>query len=623
MKTKLIRIFSAVLSVLLLSAGGAGVAAYAAAQNGQDKTNSGSAGSVSTGAEATAKPKKNETVYVLAGNDGSVKKIIVSDWIRNTLGEDALKDASDLSGIENVKGDESYTMGGDNAKVWDAQGKDIYYQGTLEKELPVSVSIRYTLDGKTVTADEIAGKSGKVTIRFDYTNRQYRTVTIDGKEERIYVPFFMLTGMLLDNSVFSDIEVTNGKCINDGDRTAVIGVALPGLAENLGVSGEENPIPSYVEITANASEFSLATTVSVATNELFNKIDTSVLDRTTATIEEKMTALNDAMGALLDGSSQLYDGVCTLLEKSGALIDGIGQVADGLKELNENSDILRGGAKKVFDSLLATVQTELGKSGVSVTLTTENYETVLDGVIASLSTAGTEEAPTLLDVVRTAVTAEVRKQVTAQVTETYRAQVTEMVLQSAVGMTTEQYEAALAAGLVTEDQQEQIDAAIYIQMKKASTQTTIEALTDTQMKTEAVQTLIAQNVDEQVAEKTTEITALKSQLNDYNTFYTGVKDYTAGVDEVYAGVTELVSELPKLTAGITELRDGAGQLRDGLNEFNSEVVGKLLALANGDGKTLLTRLRATIDVSKSYTNFSGIGDGMDGQVKFIYRTDAV
>lgn len=621
MKTKLTKILCTALSLFVVGGSAAGVAVYAS-QNAKEVSAPTTSGDTADAGETEQKPVKNETVYVLAGNDGSVKKIIVSDWIKNVLGDGKLNDASDLDGIENVKGDEGYTMGGGNTKVWDANGNDIYYQGNIDKELPVSVKISYTLDGKTVSADEIAGKSGKVTIRFDYTNNQYKTVTIDGKETKIYVPFAMLTGMLLDNSVFTDIVVTNGKLINDGDHTAVVGVALPGLSDNLGLTDEQFPIPSYVEISANAKDFRLSTTVSVATNELFNKIDTSVLDDAAATVEEKLTELSGAMSQLMSGSSQLYDGVCALLDQSGALIDGIGQIADGMKELHENSDTLRGGAKQVFDSLLATAQAELAKAGLTVTLTTENYAAVLDGVIASITNAGTEEHPTAHDTIAAAVTAAVREQVTAQVTEAYQAQVLAGVLQTQ-GLTVEQYEAALAAGLITAEQQDQIDAAVYLQMKKAETAAAIKTLTDAQMATEQIQALIAQNVTAQVTAKTAEITALKTQLNDYNTFYTGVNDYTTGVDTAYAGMVQLVSQLPKLTNGIEQLKDGAGQLKDGLNQFDTEVVQKLAALANGDVKGLLIRLRATVDVSKTYNSFAGIGEGMDGQVKFIYRTDSV
>ena len=264
---------------------------------------------------------KDETVYVLAGADGSVQKIIVSDWIKNALGAALVTDSTGLSDIENVKGNESYTISG-NATVWDAQGNDIYYRGNIEKELPVGMTVTYTLDGKKVSADEIAGKTGKVSIRFDYDNRQYEMVKIDGKEEKIYVPFAMLTGMLLDNEHFRNVEVTNGKIINDGDRTAVVGIALPGLQENLGISKDKLNIPDYVEITADASDFSFGMTVTFATNELFNNFNTSKLDSVddlTGSIGE----LSDGMKQLLDGSSALYGGLTTLLDKSKELVSGI------------------------------------------------------------------------------------------------------------------------------------------------------------------------------------------------------------------------------------------------------------------------------------------------------------
>lgn len=620
MKTKLTKIICTALSLLLVGGASAGIAVMATQNDGapESKETSVSGSTANVG----EKPQKNETVYVLAGADGSVKKIIVSDWIKNVLGDGKLNDASDLSGIENVKGDEGYTMGGGNTKVWDAEGNDIYYRGNIDRELPVSVKISYTLDGKPVSADEIAGKSGNVTIRFDYTNNQYKNVTIDGKEETICVPFAMLTGMLLDNDVFTDITVTGGRLVNDGDRTAVVGVAFPGLRENLGLTEEQLPLPSCVEIRAKAKDFRLATTVSVATNEPFSKIDTGVFEDAAATVEEKLTALSGAMTQLLNGSSRLYDGVSTLLEQSGALISGIGQLADGLKQLNGNSETLRGGAGQVFDSLLATAQNELAKAGVSVTLTTDTYAAVLDGVIASLKTPGTEEHPTAHDSIVSAVTAAVREQVTVRVTEAYRAGVLTKVL-TAQGMTAEQYQAALAAGMISAEVQDKIDAAVYLQMKKADTQTAISALVDAQMAGAEVQTLIAQNVTEQVAARVEQIEALKQQLTAYNTFYTGVNDYTAGVDVAYAGMQQLVSELPKLTDGIGQLKDGAGQLKDGLGQFNEEVVKKLTDLASGDIRPLLIRLRATIDVSKSYQSFAGIGEGMDGQVKFIYRTDSI
>ena len=263
----------------LIAAGGVTAAAYSLGKNGTESNVTAPVASDNATEKEDKKPAKDETVYVIAGADGSVKKIIVSDWIKNALGSSSLTDKSELGDVTNVKGDESYTMNGDNLRVWDAAGNDIYYRGNIDKDIPVKLSVSYTLDGKAISAADIAGKSGKVTIRFDYENRQYETVSIDGKEEKIYVPFAMLTGILLDNDNFTNVEVSNGKYINDGDRTAVVGIALPGMAENLALKGENaEVIPDYVEIKADVKNFELQNTVTIATNEIFNGIDTDKID---------------------------------------------------------------------------------------------------------------------------------------------------------------------------------------------------------------------------------------------------------------------------------------------------------------------------------------------------------
>ena len=80
---------------------------------------------------------------------------------------------------------------------------------------------------------------------------------------------------------------------------------------------------------------------------------------------------------------------------------------------------------------------------------------------------------------------------------------------------------------------------------------------------------------------------------------------------------------PALTKGVTDLRDGAMSLSDGLKQLNEEGIQKLVDAVDGDLGGLVTRIRATADVSKNYNSFSGISDDMSGQVKFIYRTDSI
>lgn len=344
MKRKWIKPLSLVLCGALII-GGTGSVAFAL--NSDKKEEPITEQSVFT-SEENADIVKDETVYVLAGADGSVQKIIVSDWIKNAVGSTIISDKSELTDVENVKGEESYTMNGDNMRVWDAKGNDIYCQGNIEKELPVGLSVSYKLDGKTISPTELAGKSGKVTIRFDYQNKQFETVEIDGKQEKIYVPFAMLTGMLLDNDVFTDVEVSNGKLINDGDRIAVVGIALPGLQDNLNLDEDKLTIPDYVEITAQVKNFEMTNTVTIATNEIFNRLNTDKLN-SIDDLTDSLDELNDAMEQLMDGSSQLYDGLCTLLDKSGELVDGIGKLASGAEQLKTGAGDLKTGAAALAD----------------------------------------------------------------------------------------------------------------------------------------------------------------------------------------------------------------------------------------------------------------------------------
>ncbi len=555
-----------ILAICLCAAlclGGAGmVFAQASSKKADDQPVS----AAQQAAELQQKISKDETVYVLTGADGSVKKIIVSDWLKNELGSASVADKSDLSDIENVKGDESYTINGDNMTVWDAQGNDIYYQGNIQKELPVGLSVRYYLDGKSVSPEELKGKSGKVTIRFDYENRQYETVQINGVNQRIYVPFAMLTGMILDNDTFQNVQITNGKLVNDGDRTVVVGLAFPGLQENLNLSRDDLSIPDSVEITADVTNFSLGMTVTLACNDLFSQlgdVDLTSLDSTSA-----LDQLTGAMDQLLSGSSALYEGLSTLLDKSGELVSGVEELAQGaaaiksgadsvddgaaqlkagladlssgLNTLSANSEALNSGAKQVFNSLLETAATQIRAKGLNVPdLTIENYAEELNTLIKSLDETTVYETalkqvtdaveaqrPVITQKVTEAVrqqvetqvtaavrqqvtekvTAAVQQQVTATVTDTVQQQVAEQVIQAAANMSKADYDAAVAAGIIPQQTQDAVNAAIQAQMGSEAVQSKIAENVSAQMASEAVQSKITKNIDTQISSEAVQAT---------------------------------------------------------------------------------------------------------------------
>lgn len=606
-----------------LCLGGAGVAF---AQTGS-KQESAQPTAAQKAADLQQKISKDETVYVLAGADGSVQKIIVSDWLKNELGSASLTDKSGLSNIENVKGDESYSINGDNMTVWDAQGNDIYYQGDIQKELPVGLTVRYTLNGKAVSPEQLKGQSGKVTIRFDYENRQYETVQINGQNQRIYVPFAMLTGMILDNDTFRNVTVSNGKLVNDGDRTVVVGLAFPGLQENLNLSRDQLSIPSSVEITADVTDFSLGMTVTLACNDLFSQLGDADLGSLDAA--GSLNKLTDAMDQLLNGSSALYDGLTTLLDKSGELAAGVEELAqgaaaikagadsldkgaaelkagladlsEGLNKLSANSAALNGGAEQVFNSLLETATAQIRAKGLTVPdLTIENYAEELNKLIKSLDettvyenaltqvTAAVEkQRPLITQKVTAAVRQEVEAKVTAAVkteaTTAAQAQVAENVIRTATRMTKKDYDAAVAAGQIPQatqdavnaaiqaqlsdpDVQKQINATVEAQMASETVKNTIKAQTDAQMQTEKVQAAISQNVELQVKKAIAENMASDEVQKQLQAASEGSKTLIAlkaSLDDYNAFYLGLLD----YTAGVDEAAEGSNELYAGAGDL--------------------------------------------------------
>ena len=265
---------------------------------------------------------KEETVYVSANADGSTKEIIVSDWLKNKDKSSTLADSSDLTDIENVKGYEEFVQNSDGTITWNSDGSDIYYQGKSTKELPISMKVTYYVDGKEVPADEMAGKSGKVTMRFDYTNNSKKTVNIKGKDTTIYTPFVTVTGMILPSENFQNVEVSNGKVISDGSNLIVVGMAMSGLSESLGLSDKDYDIeiPDYVEVTADVTDFELETTATIATPDLLSSLNLDDID--------SFDDLEDSIDELTDASKQLVDG-------SGKLKDGSSELKTGTTELKQ------------------------------------------------------------------------------------------------------------------------------------------------------------------------------------------------------------------------------------------------------------------------------------------------
>lgn len=286
---------------------------------------------------------KEETVYSKLNNNGENYSTIVTTKISNDDNSELIKDISSLLNIKNTNGDETFTQNGDEI-VWKANGNKIQYQGDSEKELPISSEIKYELDGKVIEAKDIVGKSGKVKVTIKYTNNELHTVKVNGKTVQMYTPFVVVAGTIIDNTKNKNIEVTEGKILDNGTKTTVIGMAMPGLQESLDISEDKIEIPSSIEISMDADDFEMNNIISYATPKVLEKDD-----------------LN------------MFDNLDEIFNKANILKDSSTQLVDGAKQLNEGSSELQAGTQKVYESV-SDIKTKYIKAKSSILGNKQNFE---------------------------------------------------------------------------------------------------------------------------------------------------------------------------------------------------------------------------------------------------------
>lgn len=645
MKKKIITILSVILSAAILL-GTATVTANENKARNNEKEETAEKSAVTNEIsenEAAADENIDETVYVITNTDGSVKKVISGNEDGETVAED--------------------------------------------NELPFEVSIKYFLDDKEMTADEIAGKSGRVKVRFDYVNKQKCTIMQGTETKTYYVPYAMITGMLLSNDSVKNVEAVNAKVMGDGSRTIVAGVVMPGMQENLEIDSDKFEIPSYIEVSCDAEKFEVGMTITLVTNSLFNEIEEDKLDNAEDLIG-KIDDLNNGMKQLIDGAGQLQDGLGTLLEKSNELSEGVTKLANGsaslkdgaavldggatqikngaselvagLNTLKSNNEALTGGARSVFDTLLQTATTQLTASGISVpALTVDNYSAVLTNVISSLENDGlynkllsgvTEAVEAKRGDIEAAVTEAVREQVKAGITEAVR-QSTEAQLAQAYPEADAEYIAYLSEKSIKEEATQQtINAMTDAKLATDEIQAQIVAVTEQKVQQTIAETMAGDEIQGKIEEGVKPVVALKTSLDTYKAFYMGVINYTNGVSDATAGAA-------KLKAGIADLKDGTSLISQGSTDLNAglmQLEGNMPALKEGvaklsdgskqlseglvkfdkegvsklvsaakDGDKLLDNFKGMLAVSKSYRSFLKDSQPEEGSVKFICRTEAV
>lgn len=276
-----------------------------------------------------------------------------------------------LDNLKLIKGDATFTKDLNNV-TWNANKEDIYYTGETDKEIPVNISIKYYLNENEVTYEQLQGKSGKVTIRFDYTCNQSEIVKINNEDKTIYVPYLIISGVAFNNAKTANITSQNGKVIDDGKNSFVVGCAIPGLKEDLEI--EDLNIPTYFEISMDAVDFNMDTTFSVATNQFMNGINSNDIkdEKQTTKVntlclmfakEELLPTVNEVVKSL-DEYNDYYKGVIDYTSgvdqmdqeiKAGNLEDKLQELLDGSKKLNDGTIKLNTELQEFYENTLKDI----------------------------------------------------------------------------------------------------------------------------------------------------------------------------------------------------------------------------------------------------------------------------
>ena len=577
---------------------------------------------------------KSETVYSKLDSNGKAYKTIVSTQLTNEDKSDEITDISNLLNIENTNGDETFKKEG-NQIVWDSNGNNIYYKGESDKQLPVECKITYELNGEEISAEELKGKSGNVKIKINYTNNEKHIVSINGKQVTMYTPFIIVAGTKIDNAKNKNIQITNGKIVDNGESTLAVGIAMPGMQENIGISKSKIDIPEEIEISMETEDFEMGNIIAVVAVKGIDEDLTSDLNSMYSQINELANASNEILAGanqLKEGTSELVSGVDQLKDGTGAAYAGSKQIKDEVEESTKN---LKNDNTPAIDS--KTLEAIKAQAMQSATLSDEQKAGIAAQAKAAATLSDEQKAgiaaqakagAKLTDAQKAAIKAEAQKgatftdaQKTAIIEEAQKKYPTELTeaekqLILAVAQDTAYQTAEATALKVAQDVATQTAEAIALKVAQDVATQTAETTAITVAQSTATQTAgatatqTATQVGNQAKQKFTN--QVVSQMSTLGT----------ALDELTNGLANIDNGVSALSVGTNKLDSGALQLANGVKTFNEQGISKINNLVNGDLRNIASRVEKMNELANEYNNYAGIQNGMAGEVKFIMITDS-
>lgn len=610
---------------------------------------------------------KSETVYMIMDADGKEKETLVSEWLRNPDGKDTIEDHSELTDIKNTSGDEEFTQN-DDKLTWQAGGRDIKYTGSSDGIIPVSCEVTYSLNGEKMSASEIAGKSGEVEIRFDYYVTARDRVSANGNAYEMVHPYVMASGVVLNEDHFRDIEVNSGKVLSEEGNSVCLGIALPGMKENLGLKKDIIDIPESVVVKAVTDRFEIDGTYTVALTGLLDDVDISTGDAS-----DKLDQLESAFGKLSSASSKLVSGSRKLANGADKLANGADKLAGGADELAGGAKKLKKGSKKLEDgtdslakgaSRLANGTSQLKKNSGSLA---EGIGQLAGGAEALSEGAGglktgTEKAVSGAKDLSDGLSAlsgnsEALKAGTAMIENSVFEGATAQLQQALIAagkdpeevkgikLTPSNYRSVLSGIPGTGDIKTSLDGVEqYVSSVSAYTDGVDSAAAGSTTFYSSLQALDegagqvaegAEGLDAGLAQLAGKLPDLSKGIDSLDS---GASEVSGGASKISKGMSSLskgTSKLSKgasslskgsatLDSGMDQLSEGAGTLAKGMEKFDDGGIKKLVSSLDTDElDDMLGRFGALSKASKEHHFMDGTTGKIAGESKIIFKTGAV
>lgn len=611
--------------------------------------------------------KKDETVSVKADATGKVTKKTVSVTLKNPGKSDLIEDRTNLTNIKNTEGDEEFTLQDDGTLYFENHNEDINYEGISDEDLPVDVKITYKLDGKTISPKNLAGKSGKVTIRFDYKNHE--------KRNGVVVPFLAVSTVVLPDDTFKNVKIKNGKLTSIGGQNLAVGMAFPGLEDVLHLSSYDQlkdlKPADYVEIKADVTDFSLDFTATVITPGLFKDVDLDSLNDIDD-LTKGLSKLSEASSKLVKGSTQLLKGANAYTKGLRTYTKGVKQINKGVKSLSGYLKQMRQGTK-AFSSNLNTI---------NKSVQTLN-KLVQDEDLATLLNISEEEAEALKDNIKQMVedekTIHSSLQSIKEDLDSYKDYVDIVNNQIKVleGIDWESIKNDMIANVqtkvsenlelpdtLTDEEKEKIKEAINQAVSESVDLTAVKEKVDgviTTLKNAAdkVKDIKTDDLNKAISDLLGRVQAMdkildkykesvknikgledivkllkkaskeaagtsKTMANSASNLDTGMKTLiNKGVDPLSKGTQKLSESSSQLISYYGKIVKGIQALSNGMSMFDKEGISKLNKLPTRDISKLSNKLRDLQDADEDYDQFSGRCEDEEISTKFIIETESI